>query len=68
MTSHIGYIRVSSSNQNTDRQLDCITLDKVFTEKQSGKSSNDRPQLQDCLSWIREGCYQRFKNDPLATE
>ena len=55
MTSNIGYIRVSSNNQNTDRQLDGIALEKVFTEKQSGKSSNDRPQLQECLSWIREG-------------
>jgi DNA invertase Pin-like site-specific DNA recombinase len=55
MTSNIGYIRVSSNNQNTDRQLDGIVLEKVFTEKQSGKSSNDRPQLQECLSWIREG-------------
>ncbi|MEI6746187.1 MAG: recombinase family protein [Methylococcaceae bacterium] len=55
MTSNIGYIRVSSNNQNTDRQLDGIVLDKTFTEKQSGKSSNDRPQLQECLSWIREG-------------
>ena len=55
MTSNIGYIRVSSNNQNTDRQLDGIILEKVFTEKQSGKSSNDRPQLQECLSWIRKG-------------
>lgn len=55
MTANIGYIRVSSNNQNTDRQLDGIALEKVFTEKQSGKSSNDRPQLQECLSWIREG-------------
>jgi DNA invertase Pin-like site-specific DNA recombinase len=55
MTSNIGYIRVSSNNQNTDRQLDGIVLEKVFTEKQSGKSSIDRPQLQECLSWIREG-------------
>ena len=55
MTSNIGYIRVSSNNQNTDRQLDGIVLEKVFTEKQSGKSSNDRPQLQECLNWIREG-------------
>jgi DNA invertase Pin-like site-specific DNA recombinase len=54
MTSHIGYIRVSSNNQNTDRQLDCITLDKTFTEKQSARTA-DRPQLQNCLDWIREG-------------
>ena len=54
MTSHIGYIRVSSNNQNTDRQLDGITLDKTFTEKQSVRTA-DRPQLQNCLGWIREG-------------
>jgi DNA invertase Pin-like site-specific DNA recombinase len=54
MTSNIGYIRVSSNNQNTDRQLDGITLDKTFTEKQSARNA-DRPQLQECLSWIREG-------------
>ncbi|MGB4499541.1 MAG: recombinase family protein, partial [Methylococcaceae bacterium] len=54
MTSHIGYIRVSSNNQNTDRQLDGITLDKTFTEKQSARTA-DRPQLQNCLDWIREG-------------
>ena len=49
MTSNIGYIRVSSNNQNTDRQLDGIILEKVFTEKQSGKSSNDSivdPQIR----------------------
>ncbi len=34
MTANIGYIRVSSNNQNTDRQLDGIILEKVFTEKQ----------------------------------
>jgi DNA invertase Pin-like site-specific DNA recombinase len=54
MTSHIGYIRVSSNNQNTDRQLDGIVLDKTFTEKQSARNA-DRPELQNCLGWIREG-------------
>lgn len=32
--ANIGYIRVSTANQNTERQLDGIKLDKVFTEKQ----------------------------------
>lgn len=50
----IGYIRVSSADQNTDRQLDGIQLDKVFTDKASGKST-DRPALKDCLAFIREG-------------
>jgi DNA invertase Pin-like site-specific DNA recombinase len=53
--AHIGYIRVSSTNQNTDRQLDGVTLDKTFTEKQSGKSANDRLELQRCIDYSREG-------------
>lgn len=50
----IGYIRVSSAGQNTDRQLWDVTLDKVFEEKLSAKDTN-RPQLQDCLEFAREG-------------
>jgi DNA invertase Pin-like site-specific DNA recombinase len=53
--AHIGYIRVSSNSQNTDRQLDGIQLDKTFTEKQSGKSASDREQLQMCINYAREG-------------
>ena len=41
MTSQrIGYIRVSSLDQNAERQLDGIHLDKVFTDKASGKDTN----------------------------
>ena len=29
----IGYIRVSSEEQNTDRQLDGLELDRTFTDK-----------------------------------
>jgi len=50
----IGYVRVSSVDQNTDRQLDGVKLDKVFTDKASGKDTN-RPQLQACLEFIRQG-------------
>lgn len=50
----IGYIRVSTSDQNTARQLDGIQLDKTFTDHCSGKDTN-RPQLQACLDFIREG-------------
>ena len=50
----VGYIRVSSAEQNTERQLDGITLDKIFTDKISGKST-DRPQLQEMLRFVREG-------------
>lgn len=50
----IGYIRVSSSDQNTDRQLDGLMLDRTFTDKVSGKST-DRPQLQEMLRFVRDG-------------
>jgi DNA invertase Pin-like site-specific DNA recombinase len=41
----IGYIRVSSVDQNTSRQLDGILVDKTFIDKCSGKDTN-RPQLK----------------------
>ncbi|HIJ34352.1 MAG TPA: recombinase family protein, partial [Gammaproteobacteria bacterium] len=50
----IGYTRVSSYSQNTDRQLTGIDLDKVFTEKASAKDAK-RPQLLECIEWVREG-------------
>jgi DNA invertase Pin-like site-specific DNA recombinase len=53
--AQIGYIRVSSNSQNTDRQLDGVVLDKTFTEKQSGKSATDRVELQNCMDYTREG-------------
>lgn len=50
----IGYKRVSSDTQNTDRQ-DLGITDKVFEEKQSGKSSSDRPELQAMIEYVRDG-------------
>ena len=50
----IGYIRVSSNEQNTDRQLEGLKLDKVFTDKASGKSA-ERPALFDMLTYVRDG-------------
>lgn len=50
----IGYVRVSTLDQNTDRQLEGLSLDKVFTDKASGKDT-DRPQLQAALEYVREG-------------
>jgi DNA invertase Pin-like site-specific DNA recombinase len=50
----VGYIRVSSVEQNSDRQLDGQELDKVFTDRASGKDTK-RPQLQAALEYIREG-------------
>ena len=45
----IGYIRVSTADQNTDRQLDGEQLTVSFTDKASGKNA-DRPQLQAMLA------------------
>jgi DNA invertase Pin-like site-specific DNA recombinase len=50
----VGYVRVSTLDQNTDRQLDGVELDKVFTDKASGKDTK-RPQLIAALEYVREG-------------
>ena len=52
--ARIGYIRVSSVDQSTDRQLDGVKLDKTFVDKASGKDVN-RPQLKAAIEWVREG-------------
>lgn len=50
----VGYIRVSSVDQNTGRQLEGLQLDKTFTDKASGKDVK-RPQLQAALDYLRDG-------------
>ncbi len=50
----VGYIRVSTLDQNTERQLDGMALDKTFTDKASGKDTK-RPELQRTLEYLREG-------------
>jgi DNA invertase Pin-like site-specific DNA recombinase len=51
----IGYVRVSSVDQNADRQIDGIDdVDKTFTDKASGKDVK-RPQLRLALDYLREG-------------
>jgi DNA invertase Pin-like site-specific DNA recombinase len=54
MSQRIGYQRVSTLDQNTARQLDGIELDKVFTDKASGKDT-DRPELARAVDYVREG-------------
>lgn len=49
----IGYIRVSTTDQNPDRQLENIPLDKKFIDYASAKSTN-RPQLMSMLEFARE--------------
>jgi DNA invertase Pin-like site-specific DNA recombinase len=50
----IGYIRVSTTGQNTDRQLDGIRLDRTFTDKASGGTA-DRPELHNLMGNLRAG-------------
>ena len=50
----VGYIRVSTLDQNSERQLDGVDLDKVFTDRASGKDTQ-RPQLVAALEYVREG-------------
>jgi DNA invertase Pin-like site-specific DNA recombinase len=50
----IGYIRVSSFDQNPERQLEQVEISKVFTDKASGKDTA-RPALEELLSFVREG-------------
>lgn len=50
----IGYIRVSSDEQNPERQLDQVQVDRQFIDKASGKDTQ-RPQLEALLVFAREG-------------
>lgn len=53
----IGYVRVSSVGQNTERQevlMEKLGVDKVFIDVCSGKNAN-RPQLMAMMDYVREG-------------
>jgi DNA invertase Pin-like site-specific DNA recombinase len=50
----IGYIRVSTIDQNTVRQLEGIEVAQTFTDKASGKDTK-RPQLEALMSFVRTG-------------
>lgn len=54
---NIGYVRVSTQDQNLDRQLDLLRLagcGRIYEEKESGATS-DRPELRRMLDALREG-------------
>jgi len=54
--SSIGYARVSSYGQSLDIQLEKLNhCDRVFKEKQSGRSTDKREQLALCLDYVRDG-------------
>jgi|TARA_R110000851_G_C13096306_1_gene567472 DNA invertase Pin-like site-specific DNA recombinase len=50
----LAYIRVSTFEQNTARQLDGMTFDKSFTDKLSG-INKERPALLELIDYIRDG-------------
>lgn len=53
----IGYIRVSTKEQNTARQeelMKSLGTDKVYIDRLSGKDT-DRPALQEMMNYVREG-------------
>jgi DNA invertase Pin-like site-specific DNA recombinase len=54
----IGYARCSSASQSLDIQLEKLKAaecSRVFSEKRSGREADNRPELQRCLEYVREG-------------
>ena len=50
----VGYVRVSSFDQNPERQLEDVEFDSVFSDKVSGKDAK-RPQLEALMTFVRAG-------------
>ncbi len=53
----VGYIRISSADQNTARQevlMRELGVEQVYIDKMSGKNT-DRPELKKMMSFVREG-------------
>lgn len=54
----VGYARVSSAGQSLEVQLDLLKsagCDKVFSEKRSGTTTENRQALADAIEFAREG-------------
>ena len=54
----IGYARVSTRDQNPQLQIDALTAsgcERIYTEYKSGANLDDRPELQNALSFMRKG-------------
>jgi DNA invertase Pin-like site-specific DNA recombinase len=54
MGQRVGYVRVSTVDQNLERQLDGVELDRTFSDKASAKDRN-RPAFQEMLAYVRDG-------------
>ena len=54
--SVVGYARVSTIGQSLEVQQSKLShCDKIFEEKRSGTTTHNRPALQQCLNYLREG-------------
>ncbi len=51
----VGYVRVSTADQNDARQVHELDVEKLFIDRASGKSTSERPQLAALLEFVREG-------------
>ena len=54
----IGYVRVSTQEQNTIRQeklMEALNVDELFLDKASGKNAEQRPELQRMMEYVRKG-------------
>ena len=53
----VGYIRISTAEQNTARQevlMNSLGVEQVYIDKMSGKNT-DRSELKKMMSFVREG-------------
>jgi DNA invertase Pin-like site-specific DNA recombinase len=50
----VGYVRVSTVEQNADRQLDGVAVEPTFVDRASG-SDTDRPELEAMRQFVRAG-------------
>lgn len=50
----VGYVRVSTVDQNTVRQLDGVKVERTFTDTASGKDTA-RPKLDELVAFVRDG-------------
>jgi DNA invertase Pin-like site-specific DNA recombinase len=56
-TMRVGYVRVSTVDQNTGRQLDGVDVEQIFADTASGEDSA-RPKLDEMITFVRDGDHQ----------
>src|ERR1700761_9055152 len=61
----VGYLRVSSLDQNEVRQLEGLALNETFTDKTSGKDVK-RPQLEAMQSFVAGSAARRWRGSRMV--